>query len=78
MACTYLARTCKPWLRFHRDTWRVNESPREASEHFAIRLKSWVRFRPRIYIYIYLFFKMKRKNTPRPSEHPPVMEEKNI
>ena len=29
MASTYLAPTCKPWLRFHRDTWRVNESPRK-------------------------------------------------
>ena len=48
MASTYLARTCKPWLRFHRDTWRVNESPREAREHFASRLKAWVRFRPRM------------------------------
>ena len=49
MASTYLARTCKPWLRFHRDTWRVNESPREAREHFASRLKVWVRFRPRMF-----------------------------
>ena len=80
MASTYLAPTCKPWLRFHRDTWRVNESPREAREHFASRLKAWVRFRPRMF-FVCLFFvfqKMKRKNTPRPSEHPPVMEEKNI
>ena len=74
MASTYLAPTCKPWLRFHRDTWRVNESPREAREHFASRLKAWVRFRPRMFFFV--LKKMKRKNTPRPSEHPPVMEEK--
>ena len=71
MASTYLAPTCKPWLRFHRDTWRVNESPREACE-------AWVRFRPRMFFvcFLFVFKKMKRKNTPRPSEHPPVMEEK--
>ena len=64
MASTYLAPTCKPWLRFHRDTWRVNES-------------AWVRFRPRMFFFVFFVFKkMKRKNTPRPSEHPPVMEEK--
>ena len=74
MASTYLAPTCKPWLRFHRDTRRVNESSREAREHFASRLKAWVRFRPRMFFFV--FKKMKRKNTPRPSEHPPVMEEK--
>ena len=74
MASTYLAPTCKPWLRFHRDTWRVNESPREAREHFANRLKAWVRFRPRMFFFV--FKKIKRKNTPRPSEHPPVMEGK--
>ena len=79
MASTYLARTCKSWLRFHRDTWRVNESPREAREHFASRLKAWVRFRTRMFFLFFVFFqKMKRKNTPRPSEHPPVMEEKDI
>ena len=65
MASTYLAPTCKPWLRFHRDTWRVNESPREAREHFASRLKAWVRFRPRMFFFVFCFFqKMKRKNTP--------------
>ena len=26
--------------------------------------------------FVFVFKKMKRKNTPRPSEHPPVMEEK--
>ena len=80
MTSTYLAPTCKPWLRFHRDTWRVNESPREAREHFASRLKAWVRFRPRMFLllFFFVFKKMKRKNTLRPSEHPPVMEEKNI
>ena len=65
MASTYLAPTCKPWLRFHRDTWRVNESPREARGHFASRLKAWVRFRPRMFFCFCFFFqKMKRKNTP--------------
>ena len=44
MGSTYLGRPCKPWLRTHRDTSRVNESPREAREHFASRLKGWVRF----------------------------------
>ena len=80
MASTYLAPTCKSWLRFHRDTWRVNESPQEARKHFASRLKAWVRFRPRMFflVFCFCFSKMKRKNTPRPSEHPPVMEEKNI
>ena len=66
MASTYLGRPCKPWLRFHRDTWRVNESPREARDHFASRLT----------FVFFVFQKMKRKNTPRPSEHPPVMEGK--
>ena len=79
MASTYLAPTCKPWLRFHRDTWRVNESPREACEHSASRLKAWVRFRPRMFFFVFFVLKkMKRKNTPRPSKHPPVMEENNI
>ena len=55
MGSTYLAPTCKPWLRFHRDTWRVNEPPREAREHFASRLKAWVRFRPRMF-FLFLFF----------------------
>ena len=78
MASTYLAPICKPWLRFHRDTWRVNESPRKAREHFASRLKAWVRFRPRSFFFFFFFSKMKRKNTPRPSEHPPVMEKKKF
>ena len=56
MASTYLAPTCKPWLRFHRDTWRVNKSPREAREHFASRLKAWVRFRPRMFFFVFCFF----------------------
>ena len=68
MASTYLARTCKPWPRSHRDTWRVNESPREARENFASRLKPWVRFRPRM---IFFFFqKMKRKLSPPPPLRP--------
>ena len=25
---TYFGRTCKPRLRSHRETWRVNETPR--------------------------------------------------
>ena len=62
MASSYLARTCKPWLRSHRDTWRVNESPREAREKFASRLKPWVRFRPRM---IFFFFsKNEEEATP--------------
>ena len=56
MGSTYLAPTCKPWLRFHRDTWRVNESPREALEHFASRMKAWVRFRPRMFLGFFCFF----------------------
>ena len=56
MASTYLGRPCKPWLRFDRDTWRVNESPREAREHFASRLKAWVRFRPRMFFFFFFFF----------------------
>ena len=69
MASTYLAPTCKPWLRFHRDTWRVNESPREAREHFASRLKAWVRFRPRMFFYVFFVFqKMKRKLSPPPDK----------
>ena len=44
MGSTYLRRPCKPWSRTHRDTCRVNESPREARELFASRLKAWVRF----------------------------------
>ena len=53
MASTYLTRTCKPWLRSDRDTWRVNESPREARESFASRLKPWVRFRPRMFFFFF-------------------------
>ena len=68
MGSTNLAPTCKPWLRFHRDTWRVNESPREAREHFASRLKAWVRFRPRMFFLVFLVFKkMKRKLSPPPT-----------
>ena len=53
MGSTYLGRPCKPWLRTHRDTSRVNESPREACEHFASRLKGWVRF---LTLLLLLFF----------------------
>ena len=69
MASTYLGRPCKPWLRFDRDTWRVNESPREAREHFASRLKGWVRFRPRMFFFVFRFFfqKLKRKLSPPPT-----------
>ena len=56
MASTYLGRPCKPWLRFHRDTWRVNESPREAREHFASRLKAWVRFRSGMFFFVFFCF----------------------
>ena len=67
MGSTYLAPTCKPWVRFHRDTWRVNESPREAREHFASRLKAWVRFRPRMFFLGFFGFKkMKRELSPPP------------
>ena len=69
MASTYLGRPCKPWLRFDRDTWRVNESPREAREHFASRLKAWVRFRPRMFFcFVFCFQKMKRKLFPPPDK----------
>ena len=61
MASTYLAPTCKPWLRFDRDTWRVNESPREAREHFASRLKALVRFRPRMFFFFFFFFFSKNE-----------------
>ena len=54
MGSTYLGRPCKPWPRFDRDTWRVNESPREAREHFASRLKAWVRFRPRMFWFFFI------------------------
>ena len=67
MASTYLAPACKPWLRFDRDTWRVNESPREAREHFASRLKGWVRFRPRMFFFvIFCFSKNKEEAIPPP------------
>ena len=69
MASTYLARTCKPWLRFHRDTWRVNEPPREAREHFASRLKAWVRFRPRMFFFVFFCFS---KNEEEAIPPPPV------
>ena len=52
MGSTYLRRPCQPWPRFDRDTWRVNESPREARELFASRLKGWVRFRPRMFCFV--------------------------
>ena len=70
MASTYLAPACKPLLRFDRDTWRVNESPREAREHFASRLKGWVRFRPRMFFFVlfFVFQKMKRKLSPPPRQ----------
>ena len=55
MGSTYLGRPCKPWPRFDRDTWRVNESPREAREHFASRLKGWVRSRPRMFFFVFCF-----------------------
>ena len=69
MASTYLGRPCKPWLRFDRDTWRVNESPREARKHFASRLRAWVRFRPRMgFFCFFVFQKMKRKLSPPPDK----------
>ena len=58
MGSTYLGRPCKPWLRTHRDTSRVNESPREAREHFASRLKGWVRFLTLLNLF-FLFFKIR-------------------
>ena len=67
MASTYLARTCKPWLRSHRDTWRVNDSPREALENFASRLKPWVRFRPRM---IFFFFQKNEEEAIPPPFRP--------
>ena len=71
MASTYLACTCKPWLRFHRDTWRVNESPREAREHFASRLKPGFDsdlgcFFLFFFLFFFVFQKMKRKLSPPP------------
>ena len=70
MGSTYLRRPCKPWPRFDRDTCRVNESPREAREHFASRLKGWVRFRPRMFFlfFVFVFKKMKRKLSPPPDK----------
>ena len=56
MGSTYLRRPCKPWPRFDRDTCRVNESPREVREHFASRLKGWVRFRPRMFFFVFFCF----------------------
>ena len=58
MGSTYLRRPCKPWPRFDRDTCRVNESPREAREHFASRLKGWVRFLTLLNLF-FLFFKVR-------------------
>ena len=72
MASTYLARTCKPWLRSHRDTWRVNESPREAREHFASKLKPWVRFRPRMIFFS--FTKNEEEAIPLPLGRAPNSE----
>ena len=63
MASTYLGRSCKPWLRFHRDTWRVNESPREAREHFASRLKGF-RITVVVVVGFSFLFLMKRKLSP--------------
>ena len=68
MASTYLGRPCKPWLRFDRDTWRVNESSREAREHFASRLKAWVRFRPRIFFFFFFFSKNEEEAIPPPRQ----------
>ena len=56
MASTYLGRPCKPWPRTHWDTCRVNESPREAREHFASRLKGWVRFQHRMFFFVFFCF----------------------
>ena len=55
MGSTYLGRPCKPWLRTHRDTLRVNESPREAREYFASRLKGWVRFLMLLNLFFFVF-----------------------
>ena len=68
MGSTYLRRPCKPWPRFDRDTCRVNESPREAREHFASRLKDWVRFRPRMFFFVFFFFSKNEEEafTPPP------------
>ena len=37
----------------------MNESPREAREHFASRLKGWVRFRPRMCFFVFCFCFLK-------------------
>ena len=66
MGSTYLRRPCKPWPRFDRDTCRVNESPREAREHFASRLKGWVRFRPRMFFLVFCFCFKKNESPPSP------------
>ena len=58
MGSTYLRRPCKPWPRTHRDTCRVNESPREARELSASRLKAWVRFLTLLNLF-FLFFKIR-------------------
>ena len=55
MGSTYLRRPCKPWPRFDRDTCRVNESPREARELFASRLKGWVRFLTLLNLFFFVF-----------------------
>ena len=73
MASTYLARTCKPWLRSHRDTWRVNELLREARENFASRLKPWVRFRHRM-IFFFFFFNEEEAIPPPPLGRAPNSE----
>ena len=80
MGSTYLGRPCKPWLRFHRHTWRVNESPREARKHFASRLKGWVRLRPRMFFFVlfFVFKKMKRKLSPPDKQNTPGILYRNI
>ena len=65
MGSTYLGRPCKPWLRSDRDTWRVNETPREAREHFASKLKAWVRFRPRMFFFVFFCFQKIPIGNPR-------------
>ena len=59
MGSTYLRRPCKPWPRFDRDTCRVNESPREAREHFASRY-CFLKNEFQITVVV-VFFLMKRK-----------------
>ena len=66
MGSTYLRRPCKPWPRFDRDTCRMNESPREAREHFASILKRWVRFRPRMFFFFVFFSKNEEGAIPPP------------